>query len=1765
MAQTIDEFVKQVTSSGLMSSDDVLAFVDAIPAESRPSDGEALARELVKQKKLTRFQAEQIYANMGASLTLGNYVILDKLGQGGMGMVLKAEHKRMKRLVAIKVMSPGAVKTPDALKRFHREVEAAAKLRHPNIVAADDADEAKGTHFLVMEYVEGSDLSVLIKKQGPFPVDQAVRCIIQAARGLEYAHKRGVIHRDIKPANLLLDREGTVKILDMGLARIEDSVGGSSEGAGLTSTGTIMGTVDYMSPEQAMDTKQADARSDIYSLGCSLYYLLTGKCLYDGDTMMKKLMAHQNAPLPSLSLIRADVPLAVNSVFQKMVAKQAKNRYQSMTEVLQALESCQDSSSGSSSDTPVVVPPESVGSQLQSFLNTVDSKPSPVTSAKTAVQPTGTSLQLTAIYDQSDRAAEATMLSGDFANTMSPQVRVNDIPAVQGMSSPARKNALTKTITAVVIVSALAATTFLWPKTRNKQDQRPETSEAKESTGTTNSGSRQSSDSQSESEKSHPADNDPERIMAEWVIGNGGSVTLYGKYTPTWKIADLPAQPFQISGIAVHFPAPPTIADIERLTRLSRLRYLTVRLPAPPTRQFTRAIAEAWPLEQLDLGYHGTPNLEDADAVMELLKLRSLRSLTLGGVAIDDNVVAKFGQLPALTDLFFYGCTNVRDDGFVRLAANPPLKLRSLGLGRTNVGARGLSAIAKFPHLNELYLDDVKLDDSAIAELVPSPVLVMLILNGTNVTSVGTASLQKSLSDCQIIVSKADQAPPMYGPEYREKIRKLTARGFHVDVWANSFNQTTTIKGEEPLPAGEVIGAIHVWGGPSPVETDDLKLIAQLPDLRELTLGELRPGAIRELLPLKNLRSINFPDQVFSDSDVELLASFKKLANLSINCNGDKQLELMSRFPHLRHLYFRGQITADGLKVLESARPLASVGFFGASEAAAQALANARPDVSVQWNGKRLEAANPAANAAGLNPPEPAKAPFDAPQARVHQEAWAKHLGVPIEYTNSIGMKFRLIPPGEFTMGMTKEIAEANTAKRAGDEHWRHVWTSSAPEHRVRLTQPFYLAITEVTQEQYEKVAGTNPSFFAPNGEGKDKVAGRDTKQHPVEMVSYVDATEFCSKLSQRENLKPVYSTTNGVVSVNPGDGYRLPSEAEWEYACRGGTNTTWFHGDDESLLGTVAWIESNSAGSTQPVGQLKANPFGLFDVHGNVWEWCEDTFDGLAYGNRGAGPTADPRNLAPDGPRVLRGGYWLLQAYDCRSAQRQATNATHRMQLLGLRLSMSVDAVRQSIKAAPAAAKSPFDAVQARAHQEAWARHLGTAVEMTNSVGAKMVLIPPGEFLMGSSNKQIDAALEVAKEINAAQGAVERIQKVERPQHNVVISRPFLMCATEVTIGQFKKFSATGFVTEAEKDANNNPKAQTYLNPGFPVTDDSPAAALTWDDATAFCNWLSIQEKKTIRLPTEAEWEYTCRAGTTTQYSFGDDHNELPKYAWFNTNAGGSSHPAGTLLPNQFGLFDMHGNLFEWCGDWYDEKWYEQTSQVDPTGPASGTERVLRSGRWGTSGTDCRSAYRHFRLPSNRYNGNGFRYVMELSLPVGAANAGLPKTEEWTDWLGPKLQRNEIVGNGWIREGEAFTTEREVSGIAVIPNDTRNGAVRLTYQLRDSKGIVINARDRKTDNTDATRELYVVQDHGTQLTIRLGRAGVDKVLTRQEIPASIPQDAPRTLEFRVIGDTLTATLNGSVVATAKDSTVPAGNFALVALKGVLIQKVKYQSPDKLK
>ncbi len=1069
-----------------------------------PQNKSGLAQALVAQGKLTDFQAKRLLAGNGESLVLGEYVLLDEIGAGGMGCVYKAEHRRMKRIVALKMIAPAALRDVQAIRRFQREVQAAARLEHPNIVTAHDAGQAGETHFLVMQFVEGSDLSSLVKKQGPLQIEKAVDYVRQAATGLAFAHAEGVVHRDIKPANLLLDKKGVVKILDLGLARLDSSIDA------LTSTEQMMGTVDFMSPEQASNSKTADARSDVYSLGCTLWYLLTGRRIYDGDTALERVLAHREQPVPSLTKARADVPPTLDAVYARLVAKRPEAR-------------------------PTM---EEVAQELSAFL-----PPRPATDASSST-----------IH----RRAPGIGPSPAGGNRTSAALRV-----------------------AAGIGIALAAASGVWLSVRNRESGPAETVAA------------------SEGKNAVPAAS---------------------------KIAE--------SGVAVNSP------------------------------KFTNAIG------------------------MEFV-------------------------------------------------------------------------------------------------LVPT--------------------------------------------------------------------------------------------GPAP--------------------------------------------------------------------------------------------------------PLA-------------------------------------------------KAPFDAVQAKAHQAAWAKHLGTTVETPNSVGQTMILIPPGEFLMGSTDEQVEV--ALKVADEIKAdqsakdRIQKYERPQHQVVLTKPLLMGTTEVTIGQFKQFAAA--TGYQTEAE-KEELKARSSPppattpgqappmpiqtylnpgysvsdDSPAAVITWHDAVAYCNWLSTQEKLDLCYRPDGNTWQVLPGkSGYRLPTEAEWEYACRAGTTTQYSFGDDHQQLEQYGWYVKNAGGRSHAVGTKPPNGFGLFDMHGNLWEWCGDYFDEKWYA---ASTLNDPSGPVAGSDRLLRGGYWTNDASHCRSAYRRSNTPSSRSSFQGFRcvreLSAPVNGVAPvapklvaiSVAAqppkftnttgmelvlvptgpAPPLAKAPFDAVQAKAHQAAWAKHLGTTVETPNSVGQSMVLIPPGEFLMGSSDADVELALKIAEETNLDEIGVKRIHQ-ERQQHLVRITQPFRLAAHEVTIGQFAKFvEQAKYKTQSEEFGGNsavvkpeevNPDSLklNWRAPGHAVTDDSPVTQVSWNDAVAFCNWLSEEEKlqpcyrrngdtwtllanaNGYRLPTEAEWEYACRAGTTTQFWFGDDWKEHDKYGWSKNNAGDCPRSVGLLPANPFGLYDMNGSVLEWCHDWYDGKLYQQSLQDSPIGPKSVSSKCVLS-----------------------------------------------------------------------------------------------------------------------------------------------------------------------------------------------------------------------------
>ena len=527
--------------------------------------------------------------------------------------------------------------------------------------------------------------------------------------------------------------------------------------------------------------------------------------------------------------------------------------------------------------------------------------------------------------------------------------------------------------------------------------------------------------------------------------------------------------------------------------------------------------------------------------------------------------------------------------------------------------------------------------------------------------------------------------------------------------------------------------------------------------------------------------------------------------------------------------------------------------------------------------------------------PPMGKAPFDAATAEKHQEGWSKYIGVDVEITNSIGMKLVLIPAGEFTMGERLSMFEQ--------------------QHRVRITKPFYLGIYEVTQEQYEKVMGENPS----------EVTGPAL---PVEQVSWKDATAFCAKLS----------------AMDPRFDYRLPTEAEWEYACRAGTTTRYSCGDD--LDPQNAWFRDNSDRKLHPVGKKRPNAWGLHEMHGNVLELCQDYRGSDYYANS---PLDDPTGPSTGSDRVIRGGCFKWPSRDCRSGVRFGLSADLRLNYLGFRVAIvpAGSTPLPDVTTAPPAPAMPApdpepkpaemvvkpDTIPAKSRPPQSTVDVSrsdkeTTLDLGGGVTLELVLIPAGSFMMGDD--------------------------VTKPVHKVRITKPFYLGKYEVTQEQW------------EAVMGNNPSK--FKGPKNPVEQ------VSWDDCQKFFNKLNAKsggQGGKFVLPTEAQWEYACRAGSAGKFCFGDDEKQLGEYAWYGENSDGKTHAVGGKKPNTFGLHDMHGNVWEWCQDWYGA--YGAEAVDDPSGPTTGSGRVIRGGCWISGGSGCRSAFRYFE-PGVRIGSLGFR-----------------------------------------------------------------------------------------------------------------------------------------------------------------------------------------------
>ncbi|MGD0089950.1 MAG: SUMF1/EgtB/PvdO family nonheme iron enzyme, partial [Planctomycetota bacterium] len=591
------------------------------------------------------------------------------------------------------------------------------------------------------------------------------------------------------------------------------------------------------------------------------------------------------------------------------------------------------------------------------------------------------------------------------------------------------------------------------------------------------------------------------------------------------------------------------------------------------------------------------------------------------------------------------------------------------------------------------------------------------------------------------------------------------------------------------------------------------------------------------------------------------------------------------------------------------------------------------------------------------------------------EPAVAKAEALPKEMSLDLGggvkMEFVLVPAGEFMMG----------SDDGGPEE--------KPVHKVKISQPYYIGKYDVTVEQFRAFADATQfqteaekckKGFSIKGNGWEEQDGinwrnpgfKQEDNHPVVVVTWNDAQAFCrwaTKLAGRA--------------------VRLPMEAEWEYAARGPKIPKYPWGDKwEGIMANVAdaslrrtgfnmrwgdFKEDDGYPFTSPCGAYKnASWCGAFDMAGNVWQWCQDyfNFNDTYYAHS---PWVDPKGPGSGKERVLRGGCWFSTPGGCRAALRGRHGPFYGSADLGFRVALELPGGGAPVAALPETTirKPETPTAPPPADVAAYAKANGLeptlSLDLGGGVKMDMVLIPAGEFMMGSED-----------------GPPE-----EKPVHKVKISKPFYMGKYHVTVAQFRAFvDAAKFWTEAEKageawswkDGNcQGVKGASWRTPGFLQADNFPACVITWYDAQEFCKWAAKKMGSNVCLPTEAQWEYACRAGTTTRYNTGDKDSDLEQAGWFNKNSGQHINPVGQKKPNAWGLYDMHGNVWQWVQDYFDGKYYAELLSVDPKGSAIGGDRVLRGGCWDDNPDFCRAAHRRRCIPAYRDINNGFRCALDF------------------------------------------------------------------------------------------------------------------------------------------------------------------------------------------
>ncbi len=987
MTVGLDQFLQRLRSSGL-----------PLPAEWEPPGGsrsfanaKELARMLVAKEVLTRYQAQVLLGYRQGPLVLENYVILSHLGEGGMGQVYRALHRHIRRTVAVKVLpSSSAARNEKSVRRFYREVRTLAQLQHPHIVTAHDAGEHEGTLFLVMEYVTGMDFAELVHRHGPLPLFLALRYLLQAAVGLQYAHRQGVVHRDIKPRNLLLElpecseqqlkennprfhlqHQGSVKILDLGLAlwRAESE----SAEAHLTQTGEVMGTVDYMSPEQSESTHDVDARSDIYSLGCTLFFLLTGRPPYQDKSPIRTILAHRSAPVPSLadavrqtnpdwavslaSAAEAEELLRMTDrLFRRSVAKKPEDRHETIDALIEQLQlllarmenprgpggtrrialpgrtqSFQEEAASSESPFPGGEPETGLSSGARSRGRRRSPWPAILVAGGVLLvfllgiawwlgqghPPSGTLVLV--FSSKADAAGAQVLLDGRKAGTVTSSRRPLRLKV------PSRETPW-QVVVAKPGYRRFSASVSVAPdqETRVRVQLSPLTPPRRTPPPTPAS----------------PDKSEGARKLALWVLQRHGSVTLLqGRQRLVVRSAEgLPREPFRVVGIriAYHTSSLRPMCTDEKLAQVLPLMQDIRSLELTNTAVTDRTLQALARLPRLELLRLGQTDISSR-GLTHLVSLKRLRRLSLLGTPITDQGLQQLGKISTLQELVLRQ-TPITDRGVAHLVQLKQLK--QLDLGETAVSSAVGQWLKQIGSLEVIELDQVEVNDALFRDLAQLPRLKLLSLaatdtsdahlelllrirwlrvldvSATRITDAGLELLQRHPHLQEVAINRT---PPGETPSVSDQGLARLVR--IPNLWSLQLaHASLTDQGLRVLPQAEELRRLGLSG--VKLRGSGLAFVANIPRLRRLDLSHnaaLDPSSLVQLTAANYLIELNLNDTPTDDDSLKHVGAVKSLTRLSLARTKvtDAGLEHLAQLNELVFLDLRGtSVTVQGARRL---------------------------------------------------------------------------------------------------------------------------------------------------------------------------------------------------------------------------------------------------------------------------------------------------------------------------------------------------------------------------------------------------------------------------------------------------------------------------------------------------------------------------------------------------------------------------------------------------------------------------------------------------------------------------------------------------------------------------------------------------------------------------------------------------------------------------------------------------------------------------------